>query len=122
MSALLDACALTGLQQAVTGLMTDTATVTRPTPTRDASGGLSDTYGAVGTTPIQLYRPASRENALLAGEVGDAQVQMMGKVPVGTDVRLRDRLTVGSVVYEVVLVLLDPTIITARRVALVRFQ
>ena len=118
---LLTAGDLADLTAAGGDAMGDTARLSRPTVTPDSSGGSSDVYALVGTVPIQMVRPSATELESLAGQENEASVQVMGRVPLGTDVKVRDRLTLGSNGhrFQVVTVWEPPTYGAAVRVLLV---
>ena len=96
MTGLLTATDLADLTAASVTAMGDTARLSRPTVTPDGSGGSYDVYALVATVPIQMVRPSATELEALAGQENETAVQIMGRIPLGTDVKVRDRLTLGS--------------------------
>ena len=96
MSALLSACDLADLAAASLAVMGDTARLSRPTSTPDGSGGSYDVYALLATVPIQMVRASATELVSLAGQENEAAVQVAARVPLGTDVKVRDRLVLGS--------------------------
>ena len=122
MSALLSAADLADLAAAGGDAMGDLARLSRPTTTPDGSGGSTDVYALVAATvPIQMVRPSATELESLAGQENEAAVQVMGRVPLGTDVKVRDRLTLASNGhrFQVVTVWEPPTFAAAVRILLV---
>jgi head-tail adaptor len=93
---------LAAMRDAVRGLLTEAATVLRQTRTPDGAGGYRETWAAVGTYPCRLA-PAG---LMPREEQGAGQVMVRGQpvatLPVEADVTPRDRVQIGSLVWEIV--------------------
>lgn len=104
--------------------LTDTATIKRATRTSDGAGGFIETWADAATVPCRLIvgirgeRSEGQRERHIADRVsvgGMAEIVL----PCGTDVRMTDRLAIGGVEYEVV-VIQAGTLELARRVLAVR--
>ncbi len=93
-----DIAELTALDEAA---MTATATIRRYISVSDGSGGTTDTYSNVGTYPCRInvlrLQPTDRT---IAGEILNVS-NFSIHLPLGTDVRNKDQILVGSRTFEV---------------------
>jgi SPP1 family predicted phage head-tail adaptor len=92
---------LSGLRTVADSVRSETARISRATPTADGQGGVTDAWATVAA--VSCYVTAMRTQAA-EGVVAD---QLQGRVgfyvylPHDADVRAQDRLVVGTRTYEV---------------------
>lgn len=93
---------LTSLRAVGEAFLPDSAVISRPARTSDSAGGYTSAYSDVATVKarVQTYaRQQPTENVI--GERVQAKTAFTIVLPALTDVRPGDRITIGSVVYEV---------------------
>lgn len=98
--------------QAVT--MPGTAVVSRYTSASDGMGGVVDTYAPVGTSVCRVGLSLSPVERQIANELTSLTVWAI-TFPSGTDVTVKDRVVVSTVVYEVLGVYARESVEVARR-------
>jgi head-tail adaptor len=80
-------------------LLTQTATIIRPTPTADVYGDTTHTGSTSTTAPCWLHvRDTDEEAGRAVAEHAEARLML----PVGTDIRATDRVTVGGDTWHVI--------------------
>lgn len=83
--------------------MPGTIVIQRRTFSRDAMGGMAETWAAVGTAVGRMYPQNTRAfNEPLAGERVTAEGRWFATFPEGTDVTAEDRLSYDNRTFEVI--------------------
>lgn len=93
---------LTAIRAVFEGLMVESASIERLDEVSDGAGGWTEAYSVVGTSIVRrtdLKAISRTEGEIAARSASPAPVRL--SFPVGTDVRLEDRITIDSQVYEV---------------------
>lgn len=90
------------LQGLVADLSPDVATITRVTPTPDGQGGATEAPSTVATVACKVKEIGDRPLERQIADRLQGEVLVTITVPVGTDVKNTDQITVGSATYEVV--------------------
>lgn len=92
--------------------MTGTATIQRAMTSRNDYGGVAESWATAATVVCRIA-PARAEDRPLSGKTIEGAAWTV-TLPAGTDVRVDDRVVVGSRTFEVVTLLGGRTIETAR--------
>lgn len=103
------------------GFMPATVTILRDTPVSDGQGGWTSTYAAFATVAGRLRSLGDADEVEVAGELAGLTRWLLA-IPAGTDIRIRDRVQIGTATYEVVDPLSLATWGTERRVILAQIQ
>lgn len=110
---------IAAMRTALTASMPDSVAISRATSVSDGYGGLTETWATVATVAGRVsptgYAPDERAVAQRLGNVSSWVVTM----PALTDVRVTDRLAVGSRTFEVKEVLGPRSYEVSRRVVCV---
>ena len=112
---MISASELTALQAASQAAGDLTITVQRLTITQDAEGNTLRSYATAATVSGNLAQPTAGQLANYGYAIADVAAWMV-RVPVGTDVRIGDRLVVGSQTLEVQIQLQPQSYQTSERV------
>jgi head-tail adaptor len=97
---------LAAMQATASSALDQTITVKRATLTSDGAGGSSESFATVHTVSGNLAQPSAGMLQNYDYLVGSVSSWLL-RVAVGTDIRINDRLTVGSLTVRVQ-VLLQP--------------
>lgn len=89
--------------------------ITRPALTQDGEGNVSKTFNAVTTVQGNLAQPTASQLNNYGYAIADVAAWMV-RVPVGTDIRIGDRLTVNSMNLEVQIILVPQSYQASTRV------
>ena len=97
---MLTAAELAGMRETVAGVRMETASVLRNTPASDGAGGETEAWAQVGAFPCELVRLGQGNEAVEADKIASLTHWEL-RFAVGTDVRVRDRISVSGRTYEV---------------------
>jgi len=87
-----------GLQQRA---MPGAVVIQRHTLTRDAMGGFTESWAAIGTAIGRIYPQNNQQSEAVAGNRIGSETRWNATFPVGTDVTAEDRLLYQSRTWEV---------------------
>lgn len=89
------------LREAVLAELTDACTIERPARTADGLGGWSEAWSLVAEDVPCRLEQGTGEETVDADRIG-ARAACTLHVPAGTDLRLADRVTIDSGIFDVV--------------------
>ena len=101
---------LDGMRATVALTLTDTATIQRPSRASDGAGGFTTTWGTVASTSCRVVPAGSSPQEMVFAEKVRPKALFRITLPHDADVRVGDRIVMGSVTYEVVGVLAPRTV------------
>jgi head-tail adaptor len=109
---------LLAMREVQSAVLLETATVQRQSPTSDGAGGATESWATVASVACRVgVSSSSSQERALAERVTNVSTWTL-TLPVGTDVRVGDRLVVGTRTFEV-LAVLSHSLVTALRVVCV---
>jgi SPP1 family predicted phage head-tail adaptor len=92
---------LAQMQRTAQQLMTTPCTIQRRTQASDAWGGQADTWTAQASTVCQIAPERSNAPEQIAQGRLEELNRFLIRLPVETDIDIKDRITAGGVTYEV---------------------
>lgn len=92
---------LAGMRATAARVMVEAASVLRNTPASDGAGGETEAWTTAGTYACELEKREAQAGEAVEAEKLAALTHWEIRFPVGTDVRVRDRISLGGRTYEV---------------------
>ena len=99
--ALLDAMSVARIADDMADLFPESATILRAVETRDAVGGRIQTWSTAASVTCRVHAVGGVTDTVTSGEAQDATVYRVA-FPVGTDLRLTDRVNVVGLSLAVI--------------------